>query len=83
MMQTQDDHPILDESFEELPPSAKFVYKTLEQDSSLTQSELADHSCLATRTIRDAVTRLEDRDLIDSGYCPSDARKRVYSLKPD
>jgi len=46
-MQTQDEHPILEESFEELPPSAKFVYKTLEQNSSLTQSELADQTCLA------------------------------------
>ena len=83
MMQTQDDQGIIDESFEELPPSAKFVYKTLEQNSSLTQSELADQTCLATRTIRDATARLENRDLIGTGYCPSDARKRVYSIKAD
>lgn len=82
-MQTQDDHCILNESFDELPPSAKFVYKTLEQNSSVTQSELADQTCLAPRTVRGPVARLEDRDLIKTGYCPTDARKRVYSVKTD
>ena len=82
-MRVRDDQHILDESFEELPPSAKCVYKTLEQNGRLTPSELADQTGLAPRTIRDAVVRLEDRDLIKQGYCPSDARKRVYSLKID
>ena len=81
-MRVRDDQHILDESSEELPPSAKFVYKTLKQNGSLTPSELADQTRLAPRTIRDVV-RLEDRDLIKKGYCPSDARKRVYSLKTD
>lgn len=82
-MRAQDDHCITDESLEELPPSAKTVYKTLEQDGSLTQSELTDQTRLSPRTTRDAVSRLEDRNLIKTGYCLSDARKRVYSLKTD
>ena len=82
-MRVRDDQHILYGSFEELAPSAEFVYKTLEQNGSLTPSELADQTRLAPRTIRDAVVRLEDRDLIKQGYCPSDALKRVYSLKTD
>lgn len=47
MMQAEDDHNISDELLEELPPSPKFVYRTLEKKGSLNQSELADQTCLA------------------------------------
>ncbi|MFH5801159.1 helix-turn-helix transcriptional regulator [Haladaptatus sp. CMAA 1911] len=65
----------------ELPPSAKLVVKVLEyNDDGLTQGELTDKTLLSPRTVRYALTRLEDHDLVDSRFFFADARKRCYSL---
>ncbi|WP_254767254.1 winged helix-turn-helix transcriptional regulator [Salinilacihabitans rarus] len=65
----------------ELPPSAKLVAKVLESDSPLSQGQLAEESLLPDRTVRYALNRLEDVDLVDSRYSFRDARKQVYYLK--
>lgn len=67
----------------ELPPSAKLVAKTLEYEGDLTQSELADSTRLPTRTVRYALTELEEEDLVASQISFTDARQRVYSLASD
>ncbi|SIR89073.1 Winged helix-turn-helix DNA-binding [Haladaptatus litoreus] len=68
----------------ELPPSAKLVAKVLEyNDDALTQAELADETLLPSRTVRYALTRLEDHDLVESRFLFADARKRCYSLTFD
>ena len=68
----------------ELPPSAKLVVKTLEyNDDALTQGELAEKSLLPARTVRYALTQLEDQNLVDSRFSFADARKRYYSLAFD
>ncbi|MCO8244055.1 MULTISPECIES: helix-turn-helix domain-containing protein [unclassified Haladaptatus] len=64
----------------DLPPSAKLVAKVLEYNETMTQSELADETLLPPRTVRYALTRLEDEDLVDSRFSFSDARKRLYTL---
>lgn len=64
----------------ELPPSAKLVAKVLETDAPLSQSQLAEESLLPDRTVRYALNRLEDEDLVVSRYSFHDARKQVYSL---
>lgn len=64
----------------ELPPSAKLVLKVLEYNGTLTQSELADETLLPARTVRYALTRLEEHDLVTSRFSFTDARKRLYSL---
>ena len=64
----------------DLPPSAKLVYKVLEYDDSLTQGQLAEETLLPTRTVRYALSRLTDADLVDSRFSFTDARKRIYSL---
>ena len=64
----------------ELPPSAKLVSKVLEGDSPLSQGQLAEESLLPDRTVRYALNRLEESDLVDSRYSVQDARKQVYSL---
>ena len=48
------------ETLRELPPSTKLVAKVLEYDDSLTQSQLAEETLLPPRTVRYALTRLED-----------------------
>ena len=64
----------------DLPPSAKLVAKVLEYNDTLTQSELAEETLLPPRTVRYALSRLEDADVVDSRFSFSDARKRLYSL---
>lgn len=66
---------------QELPPSAKLVAKTLEYEGDLTQAQLADSTLLPVRTVRYALTQLEERDIVTSRISFVDARQRVYSLE--
>ncbi|RNJ26975.1 winged helix-turn-helix domain-containing protein [Halosegnis longus] len=68
------------EAVRELPPSAKLVAKTLEHEDRLTQSQLADETLLPTRTVRYALSRLEECGVVASRFSFTDARKRVYTL---
>lgn len=64
----------------DLPPSAKLVAKVLEYNERLTQSQLADETMLPPRTVRYALTRLEEVGAVDARFSFTDARKRVYTL---
>jgi len=68
---------------EDLPPSAKLIYKTLEYEGPLTQGDLATESLLPSRTVRYALTTLADDGLVDERLHIQDARKRLYSLAED
>jgi DNA-binding MarR family transcriptional regulator len=68
------------EALRECPPSAKLVAKVLEYDGPLTQQELSEESLLPTRTVRYAVSQLEDVGVVQSRISFTDARKRVYRL---
>jgi DNA-binding GntR family transcriptional regulator len=68
------------ERLRELPPSAKLVAKVLETDAPLSQGQLAEESLLPDRTVRYALNRLEESELVSSRYSFKDARKQVYSL---
>ncbi len=67
----------------DLPPSAKLVAKSLEYAGTQTQSQLAEETLLPARTVRYALTRLEDAGVVDARISFTDARKRVYSLDLD
>ncbi len=69
------------ERLRELPPSAKLVAKVLETDEPLSQGQLAETSLLPDRTVRSALNRLEESDLVGSRYSYRDARKQVYFLR--
>jgi len=64
----------------DLPPSAKLVAKVLEYNDTLTQSQLADKTLLPPRTVRYALSRLEDAGAVGSRFSFADARKRIYTL---
>jgi DNA-binding MarR family transcriptional regulator len=64
----------------DLPPSAKLVAKVLDYNDTLTQSQLADETMLPPRTVRYALTRLEEADVVTSRFSFADARKRIYTL---
>jgi DNA-binding MarR family transcriptional regulator len=72
--------PEFRERLRELPPSAKLVAKVLEDASPLSQGQLAEESLLPDRTVRYALNRLEEEDLVGSRYSFHDARKQVYFL---
>jgi DNA-binding GntR family transcriptional regulator len=72
--------PNVRERLRELPPSAKLVAKVLEGSDPLSQGQLAEESLLPDRTVRYALNRLEDEDLVDARYSFRDARKQVYFL---
>ncbi|UHQ96407.1 MarR family transcriptional regulator [Natrinema halophilum] len=66
-------------SIEELPPSAKLVYKVLEYaEHPLTQDEIADETRLSRSTLQYALDRLEKVDAIQSDHDLQDLRKKVY-----
>jgi len=68
------------EAVRDLPPSAKLVAKVLDYNDTLTQSELAEETLLPPRTVRYALSRLEDAEVVDARFSFADARKRLYSL---
>jgi DNA-binding MarR family transcriptional regulator len=64
----------------DLPPSAKLVAKVLDYNDTLTQSELAEETLLPPRTVRYALSRLEEENAVDARFSFADARKRLYTL---
>ena len=68
------------EAVRDLPPSAKLVAKVLEYEDTLTQSQLTEETLLPPRTVRYALSRLEDAGAVESRFSFSDARKRLYTL---
>lgn len=65
----------------DLPPSAKFIYDVLDREGELTQQEIAEETYLPERTVREALSRLEDADAVESRRNLADARQNIYSLK--
>lgn len=70
----------LQDSLYDLPPSAKLVFKVLEEEGSLTQKELAAHTFLSPRTVRYALTELQEISIVTHEISFIDARQRIYSL---
>ncbi len=68
------------EDVRDLPPSAKLVAKVLEYNDTMTQQEIAEETLLPARTVRYALNRLDDQNVVESRFSFSDARKRLYSL---
>lgn len=68
------------DTIQDLPPSAKLVYKVLEYDGPLTQKQLVDETMLAARTVRYALERLDDAEVVSEGVYIEDARQTLYRL---
>ena len=65
---------------EDLPPSAKLVFKVLEYDGPLTQQAITEESLLAGRTVRFALDRLEECGHVEERVYAADARQRLYEV---
>lgn len=70
----------VEEILSDCPPSAKLVYKVLEHDGELTQKQLSEATMLSPRTVRHALSDLEEHGLIEQRIYLSDARQKIYSL---
>ena len=80
-----DGEPTPAERFErllELPPSAKLVYRVLQDDAPMTQRQLREDALLPARTTRDALAKLKERELVEERLYAPDARKRLYAPLP-
>ena len=72
-----------DELVQDLPPSAKLVWKVLEYNGGLTQKQIVENSRLSQRTVRDALDRLQAADVVEKDIYIPDARQNLYRLALD
>lgn len=70
------------EQLAEVAPSAKLVYLVLDREGTATQAQLSAETRLPRRTVRSALERLEDADLVGSERHLLDARRKVYHARP-
>jgi predicted transcriptional regulator len=68
------------EGIDDLPPSAKLVFKVLEYKGALTQKEIVEESMLSARTVRYALERLEELDVVEEDVYFADARQNLYEI---
>lgn len=73
-----DDYP---SGFDELPPSAKLVHHVLEEADELTLQGLHEETRLPKRTIRYALGRLDEIDVLEARPRVDDPRQTWYSLE--
>ncbi|WEL17441.1 MULTISPECIES: helix-turn-helix domain-containing protein [unclassified Halorhabdus] len=69
-----------EEDITDLPPSAKLVFKVLEYKGPLTQKGIVEESMLSARTVRYALERLEEVDVVSEDVYFADARQNLYEL---
>lgn len=65
----------------ELPKSSETVLTVLDPQVSLTHKEIAAKTGLSPRTIRYAMKKLKEHDMIVEKFNYRDARQILYSLK--
>jgi hypothetical protein len=68
---------------EHLPPSAKLVFKVLESGSLLTQKDIIAKTYLPARTVRYALNRLKEQQILQERFYFQDARQSLYGLNPE
>lgn len=66
-----------------LPDSSKKVLEELTTSMELTHRDLVINTGLAPRTVRFALKRLKDHNLLIEKFNFSDARQVIYQLKPE
>jgi thiosulfate/3-mercaptopyruvate sulfurtransferase len=71
----------VEERLEDLPPSSKFIYKTLSREGSMTLKEITEETLLGSRTARYGLDQLEEADLIETAPALHDGRQTCYSIQ--
>lgn len=70
----------MSELLENTSPSAKLVYKVLEYNGALTKQQITEKTRLPSRTVRDALDRLQDQNIVSKDVYIPDARQSIYQL---
>src|SRR3989304_243462 len=65
------------------PPSAKFLFRLLEDEGPLTERQLILESGLPERGVRDALSFLLKANLVRRTPSLRDAREAVFALRPE
>lgn len=65
-----------------LPPSSKTVLQILDSGGAMTHKDLVKKSNLAPRTVRYALKKLKEQQLIIEKFNFRDARQIIYQNKP-
>ncbi|WP_135827820.1 helix-turn-helix transcriptional regulator [Halorussus halobius] len=68
------------QDIDDLPPSAKLVFKVLEYKGALTQKQIVEESMLSARTVRYALERLEELGVVEEDIYFADARQNLYEI---
>ncbi|MCD6368030.1 MAG: hypothetical protein J7L45_03015 [Candidatus Aenigmarchaeota archaeon] len=63
------------------PPSAKFIFKLLSYEGSMTQKEIINESNLPSRTVRHALNYLLEIGAIERHLTLRDTRQSIYMIK--
>lgn len=63
-----------------LPPSAKFVFKVLSCGKPMTLDEIIRETGLPPRTVKYALKRLRELELVEAVPCLKDLRRRIYMI---
>lgn len=63
-------------------PSAKFVYFVLASERSLTKQELRRRTLLPDRTLRYAISQLDEADILEKRVNLDNPREYRYSVRP-
>jgi transcription initiation factor IIE alpha subunit len=69
------------EKLERLPPSAKLVFKALEAKGQMTQKEIIRETILPSRTVRYALNRLKEEEILQERFYFIDSRQSLYEIK--
>lgn len=64
----------------EYPPSVKLVFKVLEQNGTMTLTDIKEETYLPYRTVRYAVKRLKEGGFVTRIFHIQDARRSLYRL---
>lgn len=64
-----------------LPPSSKTVLEILDAGGAMTHKDIVEKSRLAPRTVRYALKKLKERQLIIEKFNFRDARQIIYQQK--
>ncbi|MCX6692059.1 MAG: winged helix-turn-helix transcriptional regulator [Methanoregula sp.] len=65
-----------------LPPSSKTVFQILDTGGAMTHKDLVKKSNLAPRTVRYALKKLKERQMIIEKFNFRDARQIIYQNRP-
>ena len=69
------------DQIEGFSPSMKLILNILENHGPLTQKEIAKVTRLPSRTVRYALNRLKDEDILEEHEYFQDARQCLYQIK--